>query len=62
MIAAATQLVSAVLGAGYMSKAETELDLATITETQLNATTPALLCSVPGYDASGKLYQSYYLH
>lgn len=58
MIAAATQLVTAVLGAGYMSKAETELDLASITETQLNATTPALLCSVPGYDASGQFSHS----
>ncbi|XP_026741142.1 dynein heavy chain, cytoplasmic isoform X1 [Trichoplusia ni] len=55
VIAAATQLVTAVLGAGYMAKAETELDLASITETQLNATTPALLCSVPGYDASGRV-------
>lgn len=54
VIAAATQLVAAVLGTGFMAKAETEFDLATITETQLNATTPALLCSVPGYDASGK--------
>lgn len=53
MIAAATQLVSAVLGGGFMAKAETEFDLASITEHQLNATTPALLCSVPGYDASG---------
>ncbi|RVE54307.1 hypothetical protein evm_001134 [Chilo suppressalis] len=55
VIAAATQLVSAVLGAGFLAKAEVELDLATITEAQLNATTPALLCSVPGYDASGRV-------
>ncbi|CAG4965564.1 unnamed protein product [Parnassius apollo] len=55
VIAAATQLVAAVLGNSFMAKAETELDLATITETQLNATTPAILCSVPGYDASGRV-------
>ncbi|XP_053612057.1 dynein heavy chain, cytoplasmic isoform X5 [Plodia interpunctella] len=55
VIAAATQLVSAVLGPTFMSKAETELDLTSITEHQLNATTPALLCSVPGYDASGRV-------
>ncbi|XP_037874257.1 dynein heavy chain, cytoplasmic isoform X1 [Bombyx mori] len=55
VIAAATQLAAAVLGAGFMAKAETELDLASITETQLNATTPAILCSVPGYDASGRV-------
>lgn len=54
MIAAATQLVSAVLGTTFLSRAETELDLAGIIDQQLNATTPALLCSVPGYDASGK--------
>lgn len=54
MIAAATQLVASVLGPTFMAKAETELDLCSITEHQLNATTPALLCSVPGYDASGK--------
>ncbi|XP_030020118.2 dynein heavy chain, cytoplasmic isoform X1 [Manduca sexta] len=55
VIAAATQLAAAVLGSGFMAKAETELDLASITETQLNATTPAILCSVPGYDASGRV-------
>ncbi|KPJ13509.1 Dynein heavy chain, cytoplasmic, partial [Papilio machaon] len=55
VIAAATQLVSAVLGGGFMARAETELELSTITDSQLNATTPALLCSVPGYDASGRV-------
>ncbi|OWR44117.1 dynein heavy chain [Danaus plexippus plexippus] len=55
VIAAATQLVSSVLGPQFMSRAETELDLCSITESQLNATTPALLCSVPGYDASGRV-------
>ncbi|XP_075979872.1 dynein heavy chain, cytoplasmic isoform X3 [Anticarsia gemmatalis] len=55
VIAAATQLVTAVLGAGFMAKAETELDLQAIVEHQLNGTTPALLCSVPGYDASGRV-------
>lgn len=55
VIAAASQLVSSVLGTGFMSRAETEFDLAAVTETQLNATTPALLCSVPGYDASGNM-------
>ncbi|XP_050667850.1 dynein heavy chain, cytoplasmic isoform X2 [Leptidea sinapis] len=55
VIAAATQLVAAVLGPGFMSRAETELDLTSITEREINATTPALLCSVPGYDASGRV-------
>ncbi|VVD02388.1 unnamed protein product [Leptidea sinapis] len=34
---------------------QTELDLTSITEREINATTPALLCSVPGYDASGRV-------
>ncbi|XP_047532350.1 dynein heavy chain, cytoplasmic isoform X1 [Vanessa atalanta] len=55
VIAAATQLVASVLGPTFMAKAETELELSSITENQLNATTPALLCSVPGYDASGRV-------
>ncbi|XP_052742503.1 dynein heavy chain, cytoplasmic isoform X1 [Bicyclus anynana] len=55
VIAAATQLVASVLGPSFMARAETEFDLASITENQLNATTPALLCSVPGYDASGRV-------
>jgi hypothetical protein len=53
VIAAATQLVASVLGPQFLSRAETELELASLTDAQLNATTPALLCSVPGYDASG---------
>lgn len=57
VIAAATQLVCSVLGAQFMAQAEAELALATITDSQLSATTPALLCSVPGYDASGNLQQ-----
>ncbi|XP_045484392.1 dynein heavy chain, cytoplasmic isoform X1 [Pieris rapae] len=55
VIAAATQLVASVLGQSFMSRAETEMELTTLTDTELNATTPALLCSVPGYDASGRV-------
>lgn len=58
VIAAATQLVASVLGQSFMSRAETELELNTLTENELNATTPALLCSVPGYDASGNFFIS----
>lgn len=38
-----------------MASAEKEFDLATITETELKAHVPALLCSVPGFDASGRV-------
>lgn len=55
VIAAAGQLVSAVLGPTFMGAAESELQLGALTDTQLAATTPALLCSVPGYDASGRV-------
>ncbi|XP_077296363.1 dynein heavy chain, cytoplasmic isoform X2 [Arctopsyche grandis] len=55
VIAAAQQLVAAVLGATFMPKAERELDLASIVDRDLSAATPALLCSVTGYDASGRV-------
>ncbi|XP_039279680.1 dynein heavy chain, cytoplasmic [Nilaparvata lugens] len=55
VIAASYLLVSAVLGEGFTARAERELDLATIVETELNANVPALLCSVPGYDASSRV-------
>lgn len=56
VIAAAQQLVAAVLGASFMPKAERELDLASIVDRDLSAATPALLCSVTGYDASGIIF------
>jgi len=55
VVAAAHIFVSAVLGESYMASAEKELDLATIVETELKAHVPALLCSVPGFDASGRV-------
>ena len=55
VIAAAQMFVSAVLGEGFMPLAEKELDFSACVETQLNCNTPALLCSVPGYDASGRV-------
>ncbi|XP_071453347.1 dynein heavy chain, cytoplasmic isoform X3 [Hetaerina americana] len=55
VIAAGQLFVSAVLGEGFMAAAETELDLAACVESELNSHVPALLCSVPGYDASGRV-------
>lgn len=55
VIAAGTLFVSAVLGADFMPSAETELDLAACVEKQIRAHVPALLCSVPGFDASGRV-------
>lgn len=55
VIAAATQFVSVVLGDDFMPTAEKELNLAERWETELRANVPVLLCSVPGYDASGRV-------
>lgn len=38
-----------------MPLAEKELNFASVVEKQLNSNTPALLCSVSGYDASGRV-------
>uniref|UniRef100_A0A1B0B0C4 Dynein heavy chain, cytoplasmic n=1 Tax=Glossina palpalis gambiensis TaxID=67801 RepID=A0A1B0B0C4_9MUSC len=54
-IAAAHNVVNAVLGEDYMQTAEDELDFTAVVEKQLNCNTPALLCSVPGFDASGRV-------
>lgn len=55
VIAAAHILVNAVLGEDFMPTAEKELDFAAVIEKQLTSNTPALLCSVPGFDASGRV-------
>lgn len=55
VIAASHVFVATVMGEEYMALAENELDLTSTVETQLNCGTPALLCSVPGYDASGRV-------
>ncbi|XP_034246586.1 dynein heavy chain, cytoplasmic-like isoform X2 [Thrips palmi] len=55
VIAAGLALVAAVLGEEFMVAADRELDLATIVDAELRANVPALLCSVPGYDASGRV-------
>lgn len=55
VIAAGQLLVATVLGDDFMPLAETELDFSSCVEKQLTASTPALLCSVPGFDASGRV-------
>lgn len=55
VIAAAALFISAALGDKFMSSAEVELDFGSVVENQLKATVPALLCSVPGFDASGRV-------
>ena len=55
VIAAGHQLVDAVLTESFMPAGERELDLAKIVDTEVKAGTPVLLCSAPGFDASGRL-------
>lgn len=55
VVAAAQLFVGAVLGETFMQSAEREVDLATITEKELTCNVPALLCSVPGFDATSRV-------
>ncbi|XP_034530779.1 cytoplasmic dynein 1 heavy chain 1 [Notolabrus celidotus] len=45
--------VSKVLGESFMNIIEQPLDLANIVDMEVKPSTPVLMCSVPGYDASG---------
>ncbi|KAG8185039.1 hypothetical protein JTE90_017062 [Oedothorax gibbosus] len=55
VIAKALQVVSTVLGEKFLTEAEVELDLGTVVENEVKSNTPVLMCSVPGYDASGRV-------
>ncbi|XP_017775192.1 PREDICTED: dynein heavy chain, cytoplasmic isoform X3 [Nicrophorus vespilloides] len=55
VIAAAHVLVDAVLGEDFMPSAEKELDFSSVVEGELKSNVPALLCSVPGFDASSRV-------
>jgi len=47
--------VRAVLGHRFVELAETDVQLGTIVDREIKASTPILLCSAPGYDASGRV-------
>lgn len=49
------RFVSAVMGEHFMQVAEKELDLLVIVDNEIQARTPMLLCSVTGFDASGRI-------
>lgn len=55
VISMAHQVVKAVLGSTFTQAAELELDLANVVENEIKSNTPVLMCSVPGYDASGRV-------
>lgn len=55
VIAAGHLMVAEVLGDAFMPMAEKELDFGACVEKELTSDTPALLCSVTGFDASGRV-------
>lgn len=55
VIAAAQLFVGSVLGESFMPNAEKELDLSECVEKEIRPNVPALLCSVPGFDASSRV-------
>lgn len=55
-IPAMTELfVRAVLGPKFVDIAETDVQLGAVVDKEIKASTPVLLCSAPGYDASGRV-------
>jgi len=55
LLAAAQQFVAAVFGASFMQAAIQQLNLADIVDNEIKASTPILMCSAPGFDASGRV-------
>ncbi|XP_041430591.1 cytoplasmic dynein 1 heavy chain 1 isoform X2 [Xenopus laevis] len=55
LLAMAHIFVSTVLGDSFMSIIEQPIDLAHIIDTEVKPNTPVLMCSVPGFDASGRV-------
>ncbi|XP_073434094.1 cytoplasmic dynein 1 heavy chain 1 isoform X2 [Dendrobates tinctorius] len=55
LLAMAHIFVSTILGESFMSVIDQPLDLAHIVDTEVKPNTPVLMCSVPGYDASGRV-------
>ncbi|XP_004348847.1 dynein heavy chain [Capsaspora owczarzaki ATCC 30864] len=55
LVSASYHFVSSVFGDDFMQIAERDVDLANVVEREVKANTPILLCSVPGYDASGRV-------
>ncbi|VDP01524.1 unnamed protein product [Soboliphyme baturini] len=55
LLAAGHMFVKAVLGDNFMSESEKVFDFGKLVETEVSSQTPVLLCSAPGYDASGRV-------
>ncbi|KAK6191509.1 hypothetical protein SNE40_003176 [Patella caerulea] len=55
LIAMARLFVEKTLGGEFLHAAEKELNMGDIVENEIKANTPVLMCSVTGYDASGRV-------
>lgn len=55
LVNACHMFVSTSLGPQFLHDIERELDLASIVENEVRCSSPVLMCSVPGYDASGRV-------
>ncbi len=55
VVAMVGRVVDAVFGAQFLHMVATEYDLGHAVERLIKANTPILMCSVPGYDASGRV-------
>jgi dynein heavy chain 1 len=55
VIAMANQVINTILSSDFLHAAEAEYDLGSVIEKEIKASTPILMCSVPGYDASGRV-------
>ncbi|XP_037097970.1 cytoplasmic dynein 1 heavy chain 1 isoform X1 [Syngnathus acus] len=53
LLAMSHTFVAKVLGEAFMSIIEQPIDLSNIVDSEVKPSTPVLMCSVPGYDASG---------
>ena len=55
VMAAGHQLVDTIMGDAFVPAGEREVELGVMVETEVKASTPVLLCSAPGFDASGRV-------
>ncbi|XP_069493861.1 cytoplasmic dynein 1 heavy chain 1 [Ambystoma mexicanum] len=55
LLAMAHTFVSTILGESFMSIIDQPLDMSHIVDTEVKPNTPVLMCSVPGFDASGRV-------
>jgi dynein heavy chain 1 len=55
LLAAGRLFVAACLGPAFMGQAEQELNMGEVVDQEIKASTPILMCSVPGFDVSGRV-------